>query len=123
MSGFGMALDLRYPFGGDAFPKNFARAFVQRVNLPGMFGIVFYGSNVAIESETRFVFRCGGDGRAYENHVAPDHGTGMSEARHLRFPNQVLSLFNVPGLRRGLALNHAGSARPTELRPVLGLRG
>ena len=86
-----MTLDLRHSFGGDSLPENFAGAFIERVNLPGVFRIVFDGSNIAVESETRFVFRGAGHGGGDENLVAPNDRAGMSESGHGSLPTQVVS--------------------------------
>ncbi len=116
-----MTLHFRHAVEGDAFPQDRSRVLVDRVNLPGVLGIIFNGCDIAVESVLRFIFRATGYRSAHENLVAPNNWTRVGQARDLEFPTHVFGFRGVPfdGLCKTFV--DAGRAGTAKLRPVLRL--
>src|SRR5687767_2085915 len=113
-----MPFDFRNAFVSDALPEDRSLLLVDGVDLPCVLRIVFDRCDVAVKPETRFVLS-GADGRRHENLVAPNYWTRMGQSRNRRLPTDVLLSRRVELNRLRRALDHAGRARSTELRPVL----
>src|ERR1043165_4700284 len=113
-----MALHFRNAFVRDAFPKDRAFVLVDRVDLPGVFGIVLDRRRVAEEAEASFILLAV-DRSGDENLVAPDNGTRMGQTRNLDLPTHVLRRLRVPLHRLAGTFDNAGRTWATKLRPVL----
>jgi hypothetical protein len=85
----GMPLHFGHAFESNLLPQDFPCRFIDRVNLPGMFRIVFDWSDVAVKSEPGLIFRAAGDGADDENLVAPNYRAGMRQTWDRSFPTHV----------------------------------
>src|SRR4029078_10773126 len=112
-----------YPFIRYAFPKYVAGEFIQRIDLPDMFWIIFDWSNIAVKAVARFVFRAGSDRGGHKNFVAPNNWARMTETGNLPFPKRAFRLRYVPLYWSGSAFNAPTRTWSTKLRPVLSLNG
>src|ERR1044072_3579430 len=105
-----MAFYFRHAFVSNAFPKNLAGTLVQGVNLPRMFGIIFYRSDIAEETITGFILRPARYRRGHEYFIPQNEGAGVHKPGQLDLPPNVSRFLNVPAGRGGLAFDHSRSA-------------
>src|SRR5262245_40092927 len=96
-----MPLDLHRTAGRRAFPYDLASRPVEAKYFQGLRRLVFYRSDVAIESyfERRFSGRRHGAGE--KNPITPDHRTGVGEAGNSGLPADILPRLDLPLDRRG----------------------
>src|ERR1044071_3163390 len=112
-----MALNLGNAFVGSLLPKNLAGGFVERINLPRVFGVVFHWRDVTEEPEASLIF-ARADGGHDKNLVAPNDWTRVRKTRNRSFPTDVLRSCSVKlrGLRE--SFSNTGRTWTTELWPV-----
>src|ERR1044072_9865873 len=91
-----MAFYFRHAFVSNAFPKNLAGTLVQGVNLPRMFGIIFYRSDIAEETITGFILRPARYRRGHEYFISPNDGAGGAQPGRLVVPTNVSAFSNLP---------------------------
>src|ERR1051326_3714201 len=113
-----MPLNFRDTLVGCLFPEYLAGRFVERVDLPRVFRIVFRWSDVAEESEARLVF-AGTDCADDEYLVAPNDGTRVRQAGDRRFPTDIEGGGGVKFYGLCRSFGDSRCARTTKLRPVL----
>src|SRR5678809_1561864 len=111
-----MALNFWNALVGRLFPEYFAGRFIERINLPSVFRIVFHWSDVAEESEASLVL-AGSDCAHDEYLVSPHHWTRVRQTRDLSFPTDVQRGWGVKLHRLRRSLGASGRARTTKLWP------
>src|SRR6185295_19671328 len=111
---FRVPLNFRQTFISYALPKNFAAVLIQRVNLPGVLGIVLHWFHITVQAVARFVFGAGRDCGADEYFVTPNDGTGMRESRYRCFPAGVERLLSVEFHGCSLSFDNSSRAWPAK---------
>ena len=116
----GMARHARLQLGGNLFPEDLSRAFVQAVNLKLMLGEISALVELTGERVLEDGLRIAGNGGGYKDPVAPDNWTRVSEARNGRAPRHVAMRCHIPGNRNvARRIEDSRGARPPEGWPVL----
>ena len=116
MTGFGVPLGLWHAFVSNPLPDDFARALVQRVNLPGVLSHVGVRFNVAVKTVAKrfLVGRITADGGDDKHPVAPDNRAGEGKSGNGHLPQDVLTLDGVPFRRSRFAVGNARGALTAE---------